>query len=358
MVRLLRSNFLVRLGAPLAIGASAALATSLICVAPAEVLAGKPPKAQASKLVSDKPKDKATADGKPRGKKSRGIDHRYDTTGSFETQPINGKTIDFDYDGMDIHLRSRGYVGRVFIPNAVLEQDKPVPIVVFFHGLNKALTPHRWMGGGQEGDIRRIILKLVESGEIPPVIVAGPGSVEPVAVSTGSSFPIFDLDKFVYLSRKAVAGIAEIDETRIIVSGHSGSGCTATGGVGCAVVAKNPPFAVLSIDTCMNTGLAEGLSRLPSPDTNVIVAYQTGAWERDFDQFRTTFEQEVAAHPPHDGVLRVMDELPTNYHDETPAMAYEKWLPVLLGSPRASVPPQAPVCENPDPPTPPPPGLY
>ena len=149
------------------------------------------------------------------------------TTSLSVSQPINGKTIDFDYDGSDIRSKSRAYEGRVFIPTKVLEQGRPVPMVVFFHGLNKALTPHRWMGGGQEGDIRRIILEMVDAGDIPPVIVAGPGSIEPAAVSVGSSFPVFDLDKFVYLSRKAIAGIAEIDETRIIVSGHSGAGCTA-----------------------------------------------------------------------------------------------------------------------------------
>ncbi|MFO0618352.1 MAG: hypothetical protein U0414_37510 [Polyangiaceae bacterium] len=255
-----------------------------------------------------------------------------DAKGNFETLPIHGKTIDFDYDGMDVHSPSRAYQGRVFLPAKVLDQGKPAPLIVFFHGLNKALTPHRWMGGGNEGDVRRIIADMVDAGDIPPVIVAGPGSIEPAAVSGGESFPVFDLDKFVYLSRKAIAGIAEIDEARIIVTGHSGAGCAKTGGVACGAVAKEPPYAIISIDTCMNAALAEGLGAAP-PTTHVIAAYQSGAWERDFDVFRAVFDDLVAKHPANPGILRLMDELPTNFHDYAPMLTYQKWLPALLGTP-------------------------
>jgi hypothetical protein len=252
--------------------------------------------------------------------------------GDYEKLPIHGKTIDFEYDGMDVRSPSRAYTGRVFIPAKVLEQGKAVPVIVFFHGLNRALTPHRWMGGGNEGDIRRIILDMVDAGDIPPVIVAGPGSVEPAAVSGGESFPFFDVDKFVYLSRKAIAGIAEIDEARVIVTGHSGAGCARTGGVASGVIAKAPPYAIISIDTCMNAALAEGLA-MANPSTHVIAAYQGGAWERDFDVFRAVFDDLVAKHPANPGIMRLMDELPTNFHDYTPTLTYQKWLPALLGTP-------------------------
>lgn len=301
-----------------------AIASALVTFAPAS--------AKPKPAPTTSPKAKPASKGGGKEPPSDLTTVPLDAQGGFETQPIHGKTIDFDYDGMDIRTRARGYEGRVFIPMKVLEQGKPAPMVVFFHGLNKALTPHRWMGGGQEGDIRRIILEMVDAGDIPPVIVAGPGSIEPAAVSDGSSFPVFDLDKFVYQSRKAIAGIAEIDETRIIVTGHSGAGCTATGGLGCATVAKDPPYAIISIDTCMNTGLAQGLGKAP-PGTHVLAVYQSGAWERDFDQFRVVFEDLVAKHPPNPGVLRLMDEIPTNFHDYAPTLTYQKWLPALLGTP-------------------------
>ena len=46
--------------------------------------------------------------------------------------------------------------------------------MVFLRGLNRELIPHRGMGGGNEGDVRRIVADLGDRAALPPLIVAGP----------------------------------------------------------------------------------------------------------------------------------------------------------------------------------------
>jgi hypothetical protein len=146
---------------------------------------------------------------------------------------LPGRTIDFAYDGADVKDPKAAYVGRAFVHDRVLARGAATkaPLVIFLHGLNKELIPHRWMGGGNEGDVRRIVAELVDRGVIEPPILAGPGSVVPEAVSRGASFVAFDVDRFVELTRDALNGTASIDENRIVVAGHSGAGCSAKGGL-------------------------------------------------------------------------------------------------------------------------------
>ena len=250
-------------------------------------------------------------------------------SGGFESAPLAGRTIDFEYDGRDKKSVALAYSGRVFVPDAVIAAGKPVPLVVFFHGLNKELVRHRWMGGGEEGDVRRIVLSLIESGDIPPVIVAGPGSIQPDAVSDGASFPYFDFDKFMALTKQSVNGLAEIDPNKIVVAGHSGAGCSERGGIVSAMHSSFVPHSIISMDTCMLMGLAETLSAAPA-STNVVVTWQSASWDREFDVFKTTFKKGAEGHPASVGVLRTLDELPTNSHDATVGMTFKKYLPVLL----------------------------
>jgi hypothetical protein len=187
------------------------------------------------------------------------------------------------------------------------------------------------MGGGDEGDVRRIVAELVDRGAIEPPILAGPGSVVPEAVSRGASFVAFDLDRFVELTRDALSGTASIDERRVIVAGHSGAGCSAKGGLASAARAQSAPLAVLSIDTCMPGALAEALGSAP-PATHVVVTWQTASWSREFTHFRRVFDAAVKKHPPAQGTLRELDHLPARprAHDATVAQTFDKWLPRIL----------------------------
>lgn len=248
-----------------------------------------------------------------------------------DAKGLRGKTVDYEYDGSDVKSKSRAYTGRIFFHEKALRSTKPVPLVIFMHGLNRDLIPHRWIGGGNEGDVRKIVSDLMESGAIPPVVLAGPGSVQKEAVSFGASFPVFDHDKFVDQVVEHSKDLADIDRTKIIVTGHSGAGCSDKGGIVPAVTAKTPPLAVISIDTCMPGSLALALGRAP-PNVNIIVTWQSVSWDRDFKLFRAGFEREVKANPPAEGILRELDNLPglPKAHDATVKQTYDKWLPVLL----------------------------
>lgn len=244
---------------------------------------------------------------------------------------LPGRTVDYPYDGSDVGDPTRAYTGRALVHDAALAAKDPVPLVVFLHGLNRELIPHRWMGGGKEGDVRRIVSDLIDRGAIPPAVVAGPGSVVRAAVSHGSSFPVFDLDRFLELTEAALAGVARIDRARIVVTGHSGAGCNDAGGLVAASRARTRPLAVVSIDTCMAGPLAAALGGA-HPDTHVVVTWQTASWPRQIDHFRTVFLRAQGARPPSEGVLRELDPLPAlpRAHDATVGQTFEKWLPRIL----------------------------
>jgi hypothetical protein len=244
---------------------------------------------------------------------------------------LPGETIDFGYDGADVKDPRRAYEGRVFVTDRAAVVTGPVPLVVFFHGLNRDLIPHRWMGGGNEGDVRRIVGELVAEGKVPPLVLAGPGSIEPAAVSGGASFPTFDFDGFIALTERALGDRVRIDKERVVVTGHSGAGCSVEGGIVTATKARVVPLAVVSIDTCMPGSLADALGRA-SPRTNVVVTWQTASWDRNFDHFRKVFDARVKESPPAPGVLRELDSLPNlpRSHDATVKQTFDKWLPKLL----------------------------
>lgn len=251
--------------------------------------------------------------------------------------PADGKrgvTIDFEYDGREDGDRARAYSGRVFLHRSVYESAGPVPLVVFFHGLNRDLIPHRWMGGGNEGDVREILSDLLDAGAIPPVVLAGPGSVQKPAVSFGASFPTFDFDGFVRRTVAALPSGIPLDRSRVVVLGHSGAGCSARGGIVSALDGVQPVHAIVSIDTCMPGSLARALGAAP-PETHVVVTWQTATWDRELGHFRDVFEASVAKSPPKAGFLRELDQLPNlpRSHDATVKQTFDKWLPRLLPKP-------------------------
>lgn len=293
----------------------------------------------------DPPKPVVAAD--PTKHVSLGPGHWVDSDGlehfdnfDYEKEPLDGKTVDFEYDGADVKNRTLAYTGRLYVPPEGVGSKTPLAMLTFLHGFNFKLVPHRWLGGGQEGDARRILGEMVKRGIIPPMIVGGPGSVQPEAVCGGSSFPVFDFDNYVRLSKKALAGVAEIDETHLIVVGHSGAGCTDTGGVAAPgrFAKEFPPEAIISIDTCMNALQARGMAAA-LPDVNVIVVYQRNAWVREFDDFIRIFKSEVAKHPATPGVMRTLDEFGSISHNNMVPLTMLKYLPFFIGPGTPTAPP-------------------
>ncbi|MRG92338.1 hypothetical protein [Polyangium spumosum] len=249
--------------------------------------------------------------------------------------PLQGKTIDYAWDGKDIGHPERAWLGRAFVhQTALADASAKRPLLVFIHGLNKERIKYRWMGGGNEGDVRRIVAALVEAGKIPPVIVAAPSSIVPSAVTNAvTSWPAFDLDRFVEETRKALDGTTGIDSSRILVAAHSGGGCNTRGGIGTAIGGKTKVFAALSIDTCMLPDMAKLLAS-GRPDMHVIVSWQTLSWaKRPFGGFRSVFTKGVAANPAAAGFLRELEHVRPREpmpHDAMVGLTLDRWLPTLL----------------------------
>jgi len=254
--------------------------------------------------------------------------------------PLAGVTYDFEYDGKDIGRPERAWLGRAFVhTKAAADPSRPLPILVFIHGLNSELIRYRWMGGGNEGDVRRIVSDLIERGDVPPMIVAAPSTIMPAAATVArTSWPAFDLDNFLALTAQKLKGVATIDPQRVIVAGHSGGGCNAKGGLATAVHAKAPVRAALAIDTCMEPDFAGELARA-RPATHVVVSWQTVTWnKRPIARFKSRFNSDVAnAAAPGPGILRELDESrPTepSPHDAMVGLTLKKWLPKLIAGAR------------------------
>lgn len=288
-----------------------------------------PPSAEAKPAAKKK-----TAQAKPEAKKAKK---------PAPPPPLDGTTYDYDYDAKETGHRERAWQGRAFLhTKAIGKPDEPKPILVFLHGLNTDKIKYRWMGGGQEGDVRRIVAGLIDSGQVPPMIVAGPNATDPAAVGNAvTMWPAFDLDVFLAKTAAALAGAATIDRNRIIVAGHSGAGCNVKGGIATALTAKAPVLAGLVIDVCMGTDLAKDLAHLRG-DLNVIVSWQTISWEsRPFDDFKRTFLRESKGVQPAPTGLRELDYMQPKLpmpHDAMVQLTLEKWLPKLLAAQPSNAP--------------------
>lgn len=203
------------------------------------------------------------------------------------------------------------------------------------------------MGGGSEGDLRRIVSELMESGAVPPMLVAAPSSTNPDTMTNAIlSWPAFDLDMFLDKTEERLGQAAVIDRGRVVVAAHSGAGCNIRGGLDAALHAKSTPvLAGFSIDTCMLLDLAKDLAHV-RPTTHVVVSWQSISWpEREFGGFSSVFLHEVKKAPPPAGVLRELDyEQPTVAmpHDAMVGITLKKWLPRVLGPGQPPPPPPAP----------------
>lgn len=265
--------------------------------------------------------------------------------------PLDGTSYDYAYDGKDVGHSERAWLGRAFVhKKAAADATKPLPLLVFVHGINSDLIKYRWNGGGNEGDVRRIVSELIESGQVPPMIVAAPSSVVPQNIVVApTAWMAFDLDHFVEQTAAKLKGVATIDKTRIIVAAHSGGGCNVKGGIATAIKAKNVHTALV-IDTCMGTDLASALAQAKK-STNVVVTWQALTWgKRPLTDFRKVFERDVKKTPADAGVLRTLDFMTPKQampHDAMVPLTLKKWLPVILPPPAVAVAPAAPATSSP-----------
>ncbi|APR84884.1 Hypothetical protein A7982_10233 [Minicystis rosea] len=261
--------------------------------------------------------------------------------------PLDGTSYDYDYDGKADGHPERRWLARVFVHRkAAALSGQALPVLVFLHGLNGEKIKHRWMGGGQEGDIRRIASEMMEAGSIPPILVAAPSSIDPNTIANaGSAWPSFDLDLFLDRTIERLGSAATLDRGRVLVAGHSGGGCNIRGGLASALRAPGTPvLAGFSIDTCMLLDLAKDLAHT-RPTTHVVVSWQSISWpEREFTGFSNHFKREVKKSPPAPGVLRELDYEQPNVpgvHDAMVPITLRKYLPRILGPGEPPAPPAA-----------------
>lgn len=256
---------------------------------------------------------------------------------SKKPPPLEGSSYDYAYDGKADRHPERRWLARVFVHRrAAALAGQALPLLVFIHGNNAEKIKYRWMGGGQEGDVRRIVSEMIETGMVPPMLVAAPSSIDPSTMSSaGLTWPAFDLDLFVEKTIARLGSAAVVDRRRVMVAGHSGAGCNIRGGLASALRAKGTPvLAAFSIDTCMLLDLARDLAHV-RPTTHVIVTWQSMSWSnRAFGAFRAGFLDEVKKAPPAAGVLRefYFQQTPVPLaHDAMVGITLRRYLPRLLG---------------------------
>jgi hypothetical protein len=284
--------------ASIALGTFVALATIAIAAWPEPAAAGDPPAAK-------KKKDEPPA-------------------------PLRGTTTDYDYDGHGNPIEA--WQGRVYVHPDVAG-GKDVPLLVFIHGLNVEKIKYRWIGGGNEGDVRRIVGGLIDEGLIEPMVVAAPTSIDPrTMVNALTTWPDFELDRFVDRTQAALGNSVRIDRRRVIVAGHSGAGCNVHGGIATALTNNRTTTIPLGlvIDGCMATDFATEILKAPRT-TNLVVSWQEISWaNRPTNDFRRVFSRAIAKDPAAAGVLRELDlERPSapSPHDAMVGIVLRKYLP-------------------------------
>jgi hypothetical protein len=197
----------------------------------------------------------------------------------------------------------------------------PAPLVVFLHGVNEGGPLHRGLGGGTF-DVRAVVDELISDGTIDAPIVAGPSQTRD-AWTGAKLWNDFDLGAFVDATEKATA--TKIDRSRVILVGHSGSGCNATGGL--LGPMKMKPMAIVALDPCMDERFGKLWAAQTTP---AFIAYQDLIWPREYAAFKTAIDVAIAKGRITLGRYNA----PTlNPHEEVVRLGLRSILPKLLPPP-------------------------
>lgn len=243
-----------------------------------------------------------------------------------------GRTIDVIDDEHDTRHFDEASTARLFVPREALgAREVARPLVVFLHGVNPDHTRFRFVGGKpEEPDVRIVIARLVARGVVPPLVLGAPTTIVACEIPV-ALWPSFDLDRFVERSVRALRPVAAIDLERVVVVGHSGAGCNATGGLMSAVAGTSLRLrGVLSIDTCM----AETDARIASvvaPETDLIVTWQPLTWTRPFDAFSALVRAASEGAPGRRLLEEFRPPSHANAHNAMVELTLEKHLAAVLG---------------------------
>jgi len=241
--------------------------------------------------------------------------------------PAQAKTLYFPHQDARFLYRFQRNGGAAVVPESA-SPEQPLPLVVFLHGTNSSSEPHMWLGGGGK-DLRPLVKRLIESGDVQPFVLAAPSQTKNAGLAA-TVWQGFDLNGFVDDVVRATDGVANIDRSRIVLAGHSGAGCNPSGGLAAdfwsAGVAL--PLALVSIDPCLDRKMGGAFARRPT-EVPLLLWWQPAIWLRE----PAKFEAALARDKPEERVdrLRELPPMGANPHEAILPVAFESALRELFG---------------------------
>lgn len=223
--------------------------------------------------------------------------------------PRGGVTVTFPYEQRRYLFSRQGNGGLAYVTEGAA-RGAMLPTVVFLHGMNATEEMHPWVSGPT--DLRPLVERLVESGQLAPLILAAPTHTR---YATGATWmwPEFDVEDFLAATEHALGGAAHVDRSRVVLVGHSAAGCNPTGGLIGPLVRFEARrlLAVVAVDTCLDPDIEASLVEL-SQKTELRVYWQR-SWSRSFDGLQrscqtgarpcTVEEIEGTGGVPHNTIL-------------------------------------------------------
>jgi len=238
------------------------------------------------------------------------------------------KTLYFPHQDGRFLYRFQHNGGAAVLPERAAAETA-LPLVVFLHGTNPSSEPHMWLGGGGR-DLRPLIKRLIESGQVKPFVLAAPSQTKNAGLAA-KVWEGFDLNAFVDDVVAATDGAVSIDRTRVVLAGHSGAGCNPSGGLAADFWSAGVPLplALVSIDPCLDRKMGGAFARRPT-EVPLLLWWQPAIWVRE----PAKFEAALTRDKPEERVDRVRELPPmgANPHEAILPVALESALRELFGT--------------------------
>lgn len=238
------------------------------------------------------------------------------------------KTVYFPHNDTHFLYRFQRNGGAAVVPEQA-PADQALPLVVFLHGTNPTSEPHMWLGGGGR-DLRPMVKRLIESGQVKPFILAAPSQTKNAGLAA-KVWQGFDLNAFVNDVVKATEGAVTIDRTQVVLAGHSGAGCNPNGGLAADFWSAGVPLplALVSIDPCLDRKMGGAFARRPT-EVPLLLWWQPAIWIRQPAKFQAALTRDK----PEERVDRVRELPPmgANPHEAILPIALESALRELFGT--------------------------
>jgi hypothetical protein len=246
----------------------------------------------------------------------------------LQSAAAEAKTLYFPHQDSHFLYRFQKNGGAAVVPEGA-SPEQPLPLVVFLHGTNPSSEPHMWLGGGGR-DLRPLVKRLLDSGEVKPFVLAAPSQTKNAGLAA-TVWQGFDLNSFVDDVVRATDGLISIDRTRVVLAGHSGAGCNPSGGLAADFWSAGVPLplALVSIDPCLDRKMGGAFARRPT-EVPLLLWWQPAIWVRE----PAKFEAALGRDKPEQRVdrLRELPPMGANPHEAILPVAFESALRELFGA--------------------------